>query len=563
MFEPTLGGRSRLAPPIVFPVFLLLVILVSGAAAEDRVAIDLTRQGLTTPVDTAVIGNNYTVRVHIANDTILGGMQLGFKVYSPQHAAWNWLYQANGFSVNHTPPGTGGYVTVISGSRMDPPSSVWDMGSLLVTERSMDGVTPDSMLIGGTAWNGGLPVGSLQPMAAIHFAPTAVGDAGPVGTICFDSSYIPPGGDWMFVDITVGAMPYEPAFSGGHCWPVILNCPYDTDHDHFGDPGHPENACPTDNCPTVYNPDQLDTDSDGKGDACDNCPTVANPTQANADGDAYGDACDECTDTDGDGFGNPGYPANTCPIDNCPTVANPDQVDGDGDGYGDACDNCPAVAYPTQQNSDGDTFGNACDNCPTTTNQNQLDTDTDGKGDACDNCPTIANPDQADADGDGDGNACDNCPTVANPNQADGDGDGDGDVCDNCPTVANADQLNSDGDTYGDACDECPFDAQNDIDNDGVCGDVDNCPTTYNPDQADADGDGTGDACEYVCGDANSDGVVDIGDAVYITAYVLRGGPPPITYDAADCNNDDHVNIGDAIYLVNYIFKGGPAPVCW
>jgi|GEM_PF-4929150 len=258
-------GGTRLAPPIVFLVLLMLATLTARAMAEDGVVLDLTRQGLTTPVDTAVIGNNYTVRVHIINDAILGGMQLGFKVYSPQHATWNWLFQANGYSVNYVPPGTGGYVTVITGSRMDPPSSVWDMGSLLATEKSMDGLTPDSILIGGTAWNGGLQVGPLQPMLALHFAPTGVGDAGPVGSICFDSSFIPPGGDWMFVDITAGAMPFEPGFAGPYCWPVILNCPYDADHDHFGDPGHPENACPTDNCPTVYNPDQLDTDGRRQG----------------------------------------------------------------------------------------------------------------------------------------------------------------------------------------------------------------------------------------------------------------------------------------------------------
>jgi len=135
-------------------------------------------------------------------------------------------------------------------------------------------------------------------------------------------------------------------------------------------------------------PDPLDPSSDPDGDtipnAEDNCPTVFNSDQANTDGDALGDACDPTPngDDDGDGVDNL--------ADNCRFDANPadpdtgEQADGDDDGAGDACDLCPADGA-------GDGGG---------------DDDSDGVGNDCDNCPDDSNPDQEDGDGDGTGDAC-------------------------------------------------------------------------------------------------------------------------------------------------------------
>ncbi len=128
-------------------------------------------------------------------------------------------------------------------------------------------------------------------------------------------------------------------------------------YDRDGD-GDADNV---DNCPDFPNPLQIDGDSDGLGDGCDNCAGVANPLQEDVDADGYGDACDACTDTDGDGFANPGYSASTCTLDKCPAIYDPTNLDADNDGRGDPCDNCPNTSNPDQQDANGNGIGDVCD----------------------------------------------------------------------------------------------------------------------------------------------------------------------------------------------------------
>ena len=81
--------------------------------------------------------------------------------------------------------------------------------------------------------------------------------------------------------------------------------------------------------------DSHDTDSDLVDDAVDNCPSVYNPDQVAYIGNhtVLGDPCD---DEDADGIVDA--------TDNCPLTANVDQLDTDGNGVGDVCDSCEVLA---------------------------------------------------------------------------------------------------------------------------------------------------------------------------------------------------------------------------
>jgi hypothetical protein len=94
---------------------------------------------------------------------------------------------------------------------------------------------------------------------------------------------------------------------------------------------------------TVHGCDQ---DNDGVVDENDNCVSVANTDQLDTDGDGLGNACDP--DDDDDGVLDGG--------DNCPLIANPTQSDFDRDGIGDVCD----------PDDDNDGVLDDTDQCPNT-----------------------------------------------------------------------------------------------------------------------------------------------------------------------------------------------------
>jgi hypothetical protein len=262
------------------------------------------------------------------------------------------------------------------------------------------------------------------------------------------------------------------------------------------------------------------------------------------------------------------------------------EEDIDGDGVGDLCDICPDDYNPLQEETDGDLLGDSCDNCPTIYNPGQEDQDLDGVGDLCDMCPGFDDTENADSDDWPD--SCDNCIFAFNPLQEDYDLDGIGDSCDPCnsfppviepvgdtmlagfatefgfyPTISDPDD---------DAHTVTPLEYPHwcTVSNDSIVGLV---PDTIFSEMLTIE---VKDECNYdtlsflvvtyICGDANCDSALNVGDAVYLINYIFKFGPPPCVFEYGEINCDGNgsvnINAGDVVYLINYVFKHGPKPCC-
>lgn len=140
------------------------------------------------------------------------------------------------------------------------------------------------------------------------------------------------------------------------------NCPFDfnpdqtdSDSDSVGDAcdicsGFDDNGADADSdgmpdaCDSC--PDDAENDADGDG-ICgnvDNCPIVWNQEQIDGDGDGIGDECDLCSGFDDNGS------------------------DADDDGIADACDNCINASNPSQEESDSFEWTECLGNSPEITN---------------------------------------------------------------------------------------------------------------------------------------------------------------------------------------------------
>lgn len=176
--------------------------------------------------DTLWTGSSEQFDISLENDFKMGGMSLGLTIYSPDGATWTWENVGT-----HGPWWTDPaeqqddslftdslYVTEVPGTRM---VGRWDSSEFLVT-LALNGILPDTILVGGVANAKGMFAGPKQHMYTYHGIPLSP-DKETVHTICVDSIFVPPAGNFVFVN-TSGSNT-TPVFvvngvGGTNCWPV-------------------------------------------------------------------------------------------------------------------------------------------------------------------------------------------------------------------------------------------------------------------------------------------------------------------------------------------------------
>ncbi len=175
-----------------------------SSAAATSISMKISGPGAVND-STIKAGEEVSVDLYIANDTVFTGFSIGFTIKSPSIKSITHIPDSgNGLNENGDIKGYNGWED----------KSIWDFGGIFAVERDWDGQLPELLGFGGLCIKKDyLP----HKLAKVLSFDMIVPDT---GMITIDSSFFPPGGRWMFSAPPPGRAE-EPQWGGPYSFRVI------------------------------------------------------------------------------------------------------------------------------------------------------------------------------------------------------------------------------------------------------------------------------------------------------------------------------------------------------
>ena len=195
---------------LILSVLLMFVALSAGmleAKSKVGAAVKLGLSGEGAINDSTIkAGKDFSIDIHIENDSIRTGFTLGFIFKSEDIKNIIHLTDSgNGINDSGDLVGHNGWEN----------NSIWDFDGTGSVELDWDGKLPEHLGFWGLSIKRHFPPMELKKVISINL------NIVDTGSLVVDSVYFPPGGKWMFSSPADIAAPVEPDWDGPYSFKVV------------------------------------------------------------------------------------------------------------------------------------------------------------------------------------------------------------------------------------------------------------------------------------------------------------------------------------------------------
>ena len=189
-----------------FSTIIAALCLITGSVSAQQVMVGVSGDGVIGK-DSVKVGAPFMFDISLENKGSYKGFTLGFKLYGKDGLKkighqWTLSPDDSAFQASSDILAFNGFED----------RSIWDMTGLQTPVFSWDGALPDTALIGGVAMNKG-----FEPCKLTHFVSFAL-EGVEAGTLCIDSAFVEPGGDWLYASTEGSA---RPSWNGPYCVTIV------------------------------------------------------------------------------------------------------------------------------------------------------------------------------------------------------------------------------------------------------------------------------------------------------------------------------------------------------